>query len=352
MILPEITLPKIDLPFDIPVFIHPSVDHFAIALPVVILLLEFYNLFAKRKSIGVFSFILLILTIVIFTAAYLTGVVDGKEAYDLLPQEGQAVLKEHKLLGTYLLLGSVLLLFLKLLAMTGKKLLKVLFFIGLIGFILVSFEQGEEGGKLVYKYGANVERVKNIDDKLFDTQEALEELQEKKVSTKEEKSSDVQVDKKKEISTSVVSETRSIAKKTSEIEATKKDQVKNEPIIVPSSDVEKALEVESTQKQEVNTFVPTSLKTESTNESTSVAQVEDVPEEIMLNPVPKYEEVKQAEMIKKEAMTTEVQKINSPSVPEVPAVPEVGETDKTYKESLEGLISDIEKFKIQTSMKF
>ena len=358
MTLPEITLPKIDLPFDIPVLIHPSVDHFAISLPVVILLLEFYNLFAKRKSIGVFSFILLILTIVIFAAAYFTGVVDGKEAYDLLPQEGQAVLKEHKLLGTYLLLGSVLLLFLKLLAMTGKKLLKVLFFIGLIGFILVSFEQGEEGGKLVYKYGANVERVKNIDDKLFDTQEALEELQEKKVSTKEEKSSDVQVDKKKEISTSVISETKSIAKETSAVEATKREKVKNEPISVPSSDVEKALEVESTEKEEVNTFVPTSFKTESTNESTSVTQVEEVPEEIMLNPVPKYEEVKQAEMIKKEevikkeAMTTEVQKINSPSIPEVPAVPEVGEADKTYKESLEGLISDIEKFKIQTSMKF
>jgi len=352
MTLPDITLPKIDLPFDIPVLIHPSVDHFAIALPVVILLLEFYNLFAKRKSIGVFSFILLVLTIVIFVAAYFTGVVDGKEAYDLLPQEGQTELKEHKLLGTYLLLGSVLLLFLKLLAMTGKKLLKVLFFIGLIGFIVVSFEQGKEGGELVYKYGANVERVKVIDDKLFDSQEALEELQEKKVSIKEEKSSDVQVDKNKEISTSVISETKNIAKETSVVEATKKEKVKNEPISVPSSDVEKALEVDSTQKQEVNTFVPTTLKTESTNESTSVAQVEEVPEEIMLNPVPKYEDVSKEEVIKKEEVTTEVQKINSPSIPEVPAVPEVGEADKTYKESLEGLISDIEKFKIQTSIKF
>jgi hypothetical protein len=44
MQLPQITLPQIELPFDIPVLLHPPVDHFAIALPVVILLLELMNL--------------------------------------------------------------------------------------------------------------------------------------------------------------------------------------------------------------------------------------------------------------------------------------------------------------------
>jgi len=175
MTLPALSLPKIDLPFDIPVLLHIPVDHFAIALPVVILLLEFYNLFAKRKSIGAFSFGLLITTVVVFAAAYLTGGVDGKEAYDLLSPEGQEALKAHKLLGTYLLLGTVLVLFFKFLAMTGKKVLKFLFFVLLIGLIIVTFEQGKHGGELVYKYGANVEKVKDLDDKLFDAKEALEE---------------------------------------------------------------------------------------------------------------------------------------------------------------------------------
>jgi len=178
MTLPEINLPKIDLPFDIPILLHPSVDHFAIALPVIILLLEFYNLFAKRKSIGGFSFILLIMTVVIFALAYLTGNVDGKEAYDLLPSEGQAELKAHKLLGTYLLFGSVIVFFFKLLAMTGKGFFRFLYFITLIGMIAVTFKQGTEGGELVYEYGANVERVKTLDDKLFDLEEKIEEQKE------------------------------------------------------------------------------------------------------------------------------------------------------------------------------
>ena len=190
MKLPAITLPKIDVPFDIPVLLHPSVEHFAIALPVVILLLEFYNLFTRKKSVGGFSFILILLTVIIFAAAYLSGLVDGKETYDLLSAEGQVELKEHKLLGTYLLLASVALLFFKLLAMTGKSFFKFLFFVVLIGFTIVTLQQGKEGGELTYKYGANVERIKTLDDALFDTKEALEEAQEElnasKVSAKVE----------------------------------------------------------------------------------------------------------------------------------------------------------------------
>lgn len=178
MELPAIVLPKIELPFDVPVLLHPSVDHFAIALPIIILLLEFYNLFARKKTVGGFSFILIVLTVIAFAAAYFTGLVDGKESYDLLSLEGKEELKAHKLLGTYLLIGSAALLFFKLLAMTGKGFFKFLFFVVLIGFTIVTLEQGKEGGELVYEHGANVERVKTLDDELFDANEALEEAQE------------------------------------------------------------------------------------------------------------------------------------------------------------------------------
>lgn len=176
MELPAITLPKIDLPFDIDVLLHPAVAHFAIALPVVILLLEFYNLFARKKSIGGFSFILIILTIVLFAAAYFTGGVDGKETFDLLSSEGQAELKEHKLLGTYLLLGSALLFVLKLLAMTGMKLFKLLFFVGLIGLVVGTLNQGKEGGELTYEHGANVAKVKALNATLFDIKDDLSDV--------------------------------------------------------------------------------------------------------------------------------------------------------------------------------
>ena len=52
MTLPAITLPKVELPFDIPVLLHPAVDHFMIALPVVILVLEPINLMMKKKALS------------------------------------------------------------------------------------------------------------------------------------------------------------------------------------------------------------------------------------------------------------------------------------------------------------
>ncbi len=186
MQLPAITLPQIDLPFTIPALLHPSVVHFAIAIPVVILLLEVYNLFVKRKSIGVFSFMLLILTVLFFASAYLTGGVDGKETFDLLSVEGQTLLKEHKLAGTYLLLGSAVVLLLKLFAITGNAFFKFIYIVALAGLVLCTFNQGKEGGELTYTYGANVAKVKALDDALFDANEALEELNTTEVPIKVE----------------------------------------------------------------------------------------------------------------------------------------------------------------------
>jgi len=174
MELPAIKIPEIALPFDIPVLLHPPVDHFIIALPIVVLLLEIINLFAKKRAIGVVSFFLIILTVVAAVAAYFTGSVDGKEAWDLLSQAGQAELKEHKLLGTYLMLASAVVLLFKLLsAMIQRGMMKALFLLILVLFVAGILKQGKEGGDLVYKYGANIKLVKTIDDKLFDCQDDL-----------------------------------------------------------------------------------------------------------------------------------------------------------------------------------
>lgn len=179
MALPEITLPKIELPFDIPVLMHPPVDHFAIALPVVILLLELINLVAKKRAVSVLSLFFIVLTVIAVLAAYLTGNVDGKEAFVLLSEDGQAELKAHKLLGTYLLIASGLLLIFKLLSMMiSKALVQLFYLLLLVLFVAGILYQGNEGGELVYEHGANVEKVKILDDKIFDIEEALEEIKE------------------------------------------------------------------------------------------------------------------------------------------------------------------------------
>lgn len=179
MELPAITLPKIELPFDIPVLLHPPVDHFAIALPVVILLLELINLVAKKRSISVLSLFFIVLTVVAVVAAYLTGTVDAKETFDALSETGQSDLKAHKLLGTYLVYISGILLVFKLLSMMiGKALVQLFYLFLLILFVTGILYQGNEGGELVYEHGANVEKVKELDDKIFDLEEALEEATE------------------------------------------------------------------------------------------------------------------------------------------------------------------------------
>jgi len=179
MTLPEIVLPKIVLPFDIPVLVHPIVIHFMIALPIVVLVLEILNLMMKKKAVGGVSFFLLLVTVVAAIAAYFTGLTDGKEAYDALGEAAKADLGEHKLLGTYIMLASAVVLFLKLLAMTGNKVLKALYILVLIGFVLALFKQGEEGGELVYEHGLNVEKVQSLDDELFDAKDALEDAEAK-----------------------------------------------------------------------------------------------------------------------------------------------------------------------------
>ena len=80
MQLPAISLPKVEFPFDIPVLWHPIVDHFVIALPVVILLLELVNLVIRKKALSGMSLFLLLLTVIAAVSAYFTGLVDGSEA--------------------------------------------------------------------------------------------------------------------------------------------------------------------------------------------------------------------------------------------------------------------------------
>jgi len=181
MTLPNISeyIPKVELPFDIPTLLHPSLVHFMVAIPVVILLLELINLIMRKKAISGVSIFLLVLTVVVSAAVYLTGLVDGKAAYSTLSDLAKSDLAEHKLLGTYLLVAPVVVLFFKLISsLMNSVIVKALYLLVLIAFVLGIFQQGNDGGKLVYTHGMNVSKLKTLDDQIFDLEEELEEAEE------------------------------------------------------------------------------------------------------------------------------------------------------------------------------
>ncbi len=192
-------IPEIPLPFDIPGLMHPPVAHFIIALPVIILLLEIVNLIAKKRAIGVTSFFLLILTVVAAIAAFYTGSVDGKAAWDILTQDGQTAVKAHKLFGTYLMLASVVVVLFKLLSsLVQRGLMKAVYLLVLIVFVAGILKQGKEGGELVYTHGANVKIVKIKDDELFDCKDDLSDYVAEEKEAEEEAAA-AETEAKKEV---------------------------------------------------------------------------------------------------------------------------------------------------------
>ena len=293
MTLPDITLPKVELPFDISVLLHPAVVHFMIALPVVILLLELINLVMRKKAIGGLSFFLIFLTIIVAAGAYLTGMVDGKEAYPALDEAAKTALGEHKILGTYLLLASVVVFFLKFIsAVTGNGIFKSLYMLVLIGFVVGIFEQGKEGGELVYVHGMNVEKVKTLDDELFDLKEELEELTPKveksesistpaNVETPEVKEIAPKMEESEPISTPATIETpevEEIVPKIEEAEPVVASVVAETPKVEAAPEV--ILPKETTPVETVRTEMNEKIAP-SVQDPVKVLEVEGMPEEIV-----------------------------------------------------------------------
>ena len=186
MSLPNISIP-FELPIPIEVLLHPLAIHFAIALPVVIILLEIINLGFKQRSLSLFSLFLIMLLGVATTVAYFTGSVDGKEAFMLLSDDGKAELKEHKLLGAYLVYGSWALVILKLLFMAmSRAIVKLFFVLILLGFTALMMLQGKDGGKITYQYGANSQALSKMGGEKDKLQKEYDKLEEELNKLKED----------------------------------------------------------------------------------------------------------------------------------------------------------------------
>lgn len=177
MNLPAITLP-IEISDTVPVLLHPAAVHFAVVLPLVILILELVNLITKRKALSVTVYILFVLLLAVFIAAYATGLTDGKEAGPFLSDEGSEALKAHRVLGTYLVYLALLPLGLKVLSLFVKKgWSRALYSLGLVVLIALTFFQAKKGGELVYGYGANVASQQLLEDKIETLGDDMDALQ-------------------------------------------------------------------------------------------------------------------------------------------------------------------------------
>ncbi len=161
MQLPAIDIP-VQIPFDVPVMIHPVVVHFAIVLPVIALLLELVNFKSRNRAISLTSLFLITLTMLVVAAAWLTGKADGSHAAAMLSAGAKEELAEHKLIGTYLVYASAALFVFKLLAMMIRaNWMRDIFLILMLVYVGATFKQGKDGGELVYEYGVNVEAVQS-----------------------------------------------------------------------------------------------------------------------------------------------------------------------------------------------
>ncbi len=180
-------LNQIHLPFEVPLLVHPIVVHFAVVLPVIVLLLELANLAFKRRAVSVTSLSLLLLAVVVYIAAFFTGKADGSEAWPMLGDDAQAELKLHKLIGTYLVYALIIPLLLKLLAMLVRaKWARIILILSLVGFIAGVFKQGHDGGELVYEYGVNVGAVAEHQEALEDLRDEMSDMNETVAEQEEE----------------------------------------------------------------------------------------------------------------------------------------------------------------------
>ena len=145
--------------------IHPLSVHFAIVLPIIVLIFQVLSLVKKDRNLSKITLILMFATAFSVVIAWLTGGKEAIDVYPLLTEEAQALLKQHKDLGMMLGIGFAILTVLKLLAYKREcKVMETVFTVLLLLAISQNMLQGKMGGELVYQNGAGVECPEEYDD--------------------------------------------------------------------------------------------------------------------------------------------------------------------------------------------
>ncbi len=148
----DITYPSI-------VKLHPPVVHFAIATPLLALLVSgYYHLRRKNPDMLEFAFIFIASSSVV--AAAVSGYIAHESMEDLpIKREALELLHTHESVGIYLaLLFSVIFLLRALYVLKPLRGLKILYITLLLIGVLGIFYQGNMGGSIVYDYGIGTNR--------------------------------------------------------------------------------------------------------------------------------------------------------------------------------------------------
>jgi uncharacterized membrane protein len=155
--------------------LHPAVAHFAVSLPIISLLLGIAYLVKPSELMSKISTRFMVFAAIFLIAAFFTGKHDGGEAYMLLPELGQELLKEHKEFGLYLTIAMGIAALVKLFGCFTKRIKAEIFSIILLAMVAGGvLYQGKMGGELTFTYGANVEQHSDGMDCLADPSEFVE----------------------------------------------------------------------------------------------------------------------------------------------------------------------------------
>lgn len=134
--------------------IHPATAHFAIVLPIVALVFGFVYMYTRTEGMSKISSRLTVFAALAMIGVWYTGSQAGPEVYQVLSEEGQAVLRNHKDLGLYLAIAMGIIALIKFAGCQMKN-----FAIEVIAIILLlvatgaTLFQGKLGGEITYNHG-------------------------------------------------------------------------------------------------------------------------------------------------------------------------------------------------------
>lgn len=164
--------------------LHPAAAHFAVALPIISLVLGLLYLIKPTEIMSKISTRFLVFAAIFIVAAYFTGKEDGAEVYKFLSIEGKALLLKHKDYGTYLAIALPIVAVIKFFACHKENFKLEILSVVLLSLITAgTFYQGKIGGELTYTYGAHVKdhsegRACLADNSMDDEDEDEEEEEE------------------------------------------------------------------------------------------------------------------------------------------------------------------------------
>ncbi|MCK4973723.1 MAG: hypothetical protein KAR81_00595 [Sulfurimonas sp.] len=143
--------------------LHPAAAHFAVALPVISLVLGLLYLFKPTESMSKISSRFLSFAALFIVAAYFTGKNDAKEVLEVFEAldyvKAPSLLGEHAKMGLYLALATTAVALIKMFG-CYKKMFKVelLAVVLLAAVTAATLYQGKMGGELTYEHGLNVSK--------------------------------------------------------------------------------------------------------------------------------------------------------------------------------------------------